>query len=211
MAQHATTQAVVLPSQVSGSGQVEVATVQPTVSISHSFSSAPQVPSTSQPPQLDPAAPEFYPAEASGGSDQGENPPRAVVIPRQDQPQGSTSGPSAAPLSNAPSTSGASTHGGGSPSAPTTASVPPILKRPRDTTAPDSDSQSSDDRAGPSGYQQKARTISITEFLQVSCGGAVVVEMEGVSGIQERVIAACRWRLETGEKWEAAAVLVWTW
>merc|ERR1719233_500735 len=52
MAQRATTQAVVLPSQVS-SGQVEVATVQPTVSISPSVSSAggttaPQLPSTSQ-------------------------------------------------------------------------------------------------------------------------------------------------------------------
>lgn len=37
--------------------------------------------------------------------------------------------------------------------------------------------------AGPSGYQQKKpRTISSTEFLQVSSGGAEVVEMSGVSG-----------------------------
>jgi len=191
MAQRATTQAVVLPSQVS-SGQVEVATVQPTVSISPSVSSAggtsaPQLPSTSQPQQLDAAAPEFYPAGgAAGGADQGEEPPRAVVTPRQDQPQASTSGPSAANLSNAPSTSGASGHGGASPSTPTTASVPPTLKRPRENTAPDSDSQSSvEERAGPSGYQKKARTISSTEFLQVSSGGAEVVEMGGVSGSQE--------------------------
>jgi len=190
MAQRATTQAVVLPSQVSGSGQVEVATVQPTVSISPSVSSAggtsaTQLPTTSQPPQLDPAAAEFYPA---AGADQGEiEPPRAVITPRQDQPQASTSGPNQAALSNAPSTSGASGHGGASPSIPTTASVPPTLKRPRDSTAPDSDSQSGEERAGPSGYQKKARTISSTEFLQVSSGGAEVVEMGGVSGSQETV------------------------
>ena len=48
--------------------------------------------------------------------------------------------------------------------------------------APDSDSQSSlEERAGPSGNQKKARTISSTEFLQVSSGGAEVVEMGGVS------------------------------
>merc|ERR1711915_729790 len=117
-----------------------------------------------------------------------EEPPRAVVTPRQDQPQASTSGPSASNLSNAPSTSGAAAHGGASPSTPTTASVPPTLKRPRDTTAPDSDSQSSlEDRAGPSGYQKKARTISSTEFLQVSSGGAEVVEMGGVSNSGEEM------------------------
>merc|ERR1712013_128384 len=129
----------------------------------------------------------FREKAAGGQPEQGEEPPRAVVTPRQDQPQASTSGPSAANLSNAPSTSGASGHGGASPSTPTTASVPPTLKRPRDTTAPDSDSQSSaEERAGPgSGYQKKARTISSTEFLQVSSGGAEVVEMGGVSGSQE--------------------------
>eukprot|EP00092_Neocalanus_flemingeri_P000848 GFUD01000905.1.p1 GENE.GFUD01000905.1~~GFUD01000905.1.p1 ORF type:complete len:1977 (-),score=934.20 GFUD01000905.1:29-5959(-) len=206
MAQRATTQAVVLPSQVS-SGQVEVATVQPTVSISPSVSSAggtsaPQLPSTSQPPQLDPAAAEFYPA-AAAGSDQGEETPRAVVTPRQDQPQASTSGPSAAPLSNAPSTSGATGHGGASPSTPTTASVPPTLKRPRDSTAPDSDSQSSaEERAGPSGYQKKARTISSTEFLQVSSVGAEVVEMGGVSGSQETVESDSSMQVEVGERRE---------
>merc|ERR1712142_1097239 len=177
MAQRATTQAVVLPSQVS-SGQVEVATVQPTVSISPSVSSAggtsaPQLPSTSQPQQLDPSAPEFYPAPGAAGGqpDQGEEPPRAVVTPRQDQPQASTSGPSAANLSNAPSTSGAAAHGGASPSTPTTASVPPTLKRPRDTTAPDSDSQSSlEERAGPSGYQKKQELY----LVQSSCKYQVV-------------------------------------
>lgn len=211
MAQRATTQAVVLPSQVS-SGQVEVATVQPTVSISPSVSSAggtsgPQLPSTSQPQQLDAAASEFYPAGgAAGGPDQGEEPPRAVVTPRQDQPQASTSGPSAANLSNAPSTSGASGHGGASPSTPTTASVPPTLKRPRDSTAPDSDSQSSvEDRAGPSGYQKKARTISSTEFLQVSSGGAEVVEMGGVSGSQETVESDSSMQVEVGERREVGS------
>ena len=100
--------------------------------------------------------------------------------------QASTSGPSL-PLSNAPSTSGTSGHGGASPSTPTTASVPPTLKRPRESAvAPDSDSQSSlEERAGPSGNQKKARTISSTEFLQVSSGGAEVVEMGGVSGSGE--------------------------
>jgi len=214
MAQRATTQAVVLPSQVS-SGQVEVATVQPTVSISPSVSSAggttaPQLPSTSQPQQLDPAAPEFYPPPGSAGGqpDQGEEPPRAVVTPRQDQPQASTSGPSAANLSNAPSTSGASGHGGASPSTPTTASVPPTLKRPRDTTAPDSDSQSSaEERAGPgSGYQKKARTISSTEFLQVSSGGAEVVEMGGVSGSQENMVESdSSMQVEVGERREVGS------
>lgn len=209
MAQRATTQAVVLPSQVS-SGQVEVATVQPTVSISPSVSSAgPQLPSTSQPQQLDPAAPEFYPTPgvAAVQPDQGEEPPRAVVTPRQDQPQASTSGPSAANLSNAPSTSGASGHGGTSPSTPTTASVPPTLKRPRDTTAPDSDSQSSlEGLAGPSGYQKKARTISSTEFLQVSSGGAEVVEMGGVSGSQESMVESdSSMQVEVGERREVGS------
>jgi len=213
MAQRATTQAVVLPSQVS-SGQVEVATVQPTVSISPSVSSAggtsaPQLPSTSQPQQLDPSAPEFYPAPGAAGGqpDQGEEPPRAVVTPRQDQPQASTSGPSAANLSNAPSTSGASGHGGASPSTPTTASVPPTLKRPRDTTAPDSDSQSSvEERAGPSGYQKKARTISSTEFLQVSSGGAEVVEMGGVSGSQETMVESdSSMQVDVGERREVGS------
>ena len=36
---------------------------------------------------------------------------------------------------------------------------------------------SSKERAGPSGYQKKARTISSTKFLQVTSGGAEVVEM----------------------------------
>ena len=77
------------------SGQVEVATVQPTVSLSPSVTSAstissgPQLPSTSQPLMLDPSAPEFVPlvTVASGSSDVIEEAPRAVVTPRQDQPQ----------------------------------------------------------------------------------------------------------------------------
>ena len=36
---------------------------------------------------------------------------------------------------------------------------------------------SSKERAGPSGYQKKARTISSMKFLQVTSGGAEVVEM----------------------------------
>ena len=188
MAQRATTQAVVLPSQAStGPGQVEVATVQPTVSISPgggAASSAPQQPSTSQPQPLDPGAPEFIPivSVASGSNEMLDEPPRAVVTPRQDQPQASTSGPVVTSVSSTPTTSGTSSQAGAgagaSPSVPTTASVPPTLKRPRDSTLAESDSMSSgEERAGPSGYQKKARTISSTEFLQVTSGGAEVVEM----------------------------------
>merc|ERR1719422_1787756 len=85
MAQRATSQAVVLPSQVS-SAQLEVATVQPTVTVSPSN---PQQPTTSQPLLLDPSAPEFVPSVsvASASSDSSEDTPRAVITPRQDQPQ----------------------------------------------------------------------------------------------------------------------------
>merc|ERR1719474_1372436 len=111
-----------------------------------------------------------------------EEAPRAVVTPRQDQPQASTSGPVATSVSSTPTTSGTS------PSVPTTASVPPTLKRTRDSVLAESDSISSaEDRAGPSGYQKKARTISSTEFLQVSSGGAEVVEMGGVSNSGEEM------------------------
>ena len=183
MAQRATSQAVVLPSQVS-SAQVEVATVQPTVTVSPSN---PQQPSTSQPQLLDPAAPEFIPivSVASGSSDSSEETPRAVITPRQDQPQASTSSPSVAvTVSSTPTTS--SSTSGTNPGVPTTASVPPTLKRPRDSTVTESDSVSSEeDRAGPSGQQKKPRTISSTETFQVSSGGAEVVEMSGVAGIGE--------------------------
>lgn len=108
---------------------------------------------------------------SSGSNEVMEDPPRAVVTPRQDQPQASTSGPVVTSVSSTPTTSGTST----------TASVQPTLKRPRESTLAESDSMSSnsEDRAGPSGYQKKARTISSTEFLQVSSGGAEVVEMSG--------------------------------
>ena len=107
---------------------------------------------------------------SSGSNEVMEDPPRAVVTPRQDQPQASTSGPVVTSVSSTPTTSGTST-----------ASVQPTLKRPRESTLAESDSMSSnsEDRAGPSGYQKKARTISSTEFLQVSSGGAEVVEMSG--------------------------------
>ena len=62
--------------QVSGSGEVEVATVQPTVSVSPSVSSA-STASSSQP--LDPAAAEFYPGPPAATE---EEPPRAVVGPQ---------------------------------------------------------------------------------------------------------------------------------
>ena len=183
MAQRATSQAVVLPSQVS-SAQVEVATVQPTVTVSPSN---PQQPSTSQPQLLDPTASEYIPvvSVASGSSDSSEDTPRAVITPRQDQPQASTSSPSVAvSVSSTPTTS--SSTSGTNPGAPTTASVPPTLKRPRDSTVTESDSVSSEeDRAGPSGQQKKPRTISSTESFQVSSGGAEVVEMSGVAGLGE--------------------------
>ena len=194
MAQRATSQAVVLPTSQMSPSQPEVATVQPTVSVSPSVSSATgagagpsQLPSTSQPPLvvIDPANAEFYPRPAEVEVEDAAM-PRAVVIPRQDQPQASTSGPQAlAGPSTGPSTSGGG--GGASPSAPTTASVPPTLKRPRDAAA-DSDSQSSTEGAAGQatmpGGQKKARTISSTEglSLQVSSGGG---EEEGISGSLE--------------------------
>ena len=183
MAQRATSQAVVLPSQVS-SGQVEVATVQPTVTVSPSN---PQQPSTSQPQLLDPAAAEFIPAVsvASASSDSSEDTPRAVITPRQDQPQASTSSPAVATsVSSTPTTSSSSSQSGANPAAPTTASVPPTLKRPRDSTLAESDSVSSEE-AGPSGQQKKPRTVSST--FQVTSGGAEVVEMSGVSGSVENM------------------------
>ena len=227
MAQRATSQAVVLPTSQMSPGQPEVATVQPTVSVSPSVSSATgasaagpsqQVPSTSQPGgnnqqpggsqqqqpsaalQLDPGAPEFYPTARSASSEvvelEDSSMPRAVVIPRQDQPQASTSGPMASTGSSSgpstgPSTSGAT--GSASPSAPTTASVPPTLKRPREMLA-DSDSQSSSEgamggSASVPGMQKKARTISSTEGLnlQVSSGGIMGSgeEEQGISGSGE--------------------------
>merc|ERR1719266_3221046 len=193
MAQRATSQAVVLPTSQMSPGQPEVATVQPTVSVSPSVSSATgssgsgnqQVPSTSQPGNqqqaggsqqqapgllLDPTAAEFYPTARSASSEavvielEDASMPRAVVIPRQDQPQASTSGPMASTGSSSgpgtgPSTSGAT--GSASPSAPTTASVPPTLKRPREMMA-DSDSQSSSEgamggSASVPGMQKKAK------------------------------------------------------
>ena len=45
------------------------------------------------------------------------------------------------------------------------------------TPTPSAIMSSGNERAGPSGYQKKARTISSTEFLQVTSGGAEVVEM----------------------------------
>merc|ERR1719284_314142 len=230
MAQRATSQAVVLPTSQMSPGQPEVATVQPTVSVSPSVSSATgssgsgnqQVPSTSQPGNqqqaggsqqqapgllLDPTAAEFYPTARSASSEavvielEDASMPRAVVIPRQDQPQASTSGPMASSGSSSgpstgPSTSGAT--GSASPSAPTTASVPPTLKRPREMMA-DSDSQSSSEgalggSASVPGMQKKARTISSTEGLnlQVSSGASLMVgveEEQGISGSGE--VAAC--------------------
>jgi len=187
MAQRATSQAVVLPSQVS-SAQLEVATVQPTVTVSPSN---PQQPTTSQPLLLDPSAPEFVPSVsvASASSDSSEDTPRAVITPRQDQPQASTSNPTVATsVSSTPTTSSSSSQSGVSPGAPTTASVPPTLKRPRDSTLAESDSMSSEEeRAGPSGQQKKPRTISRTEVFQVTSGGAEVVEMSGVSGSGENL------------------------
>ena len=173
MAHSACTHPVVLPSQVS-SGQVKVARVQPTVCISPSVSSArgtsgPQLssPCTSQPQQLDAAAPEFYLAgRVAGGPNQGEEPSSAGVTLRQDQPQASSSGPGAANLLHAPSTSDTSARVGACPTTPTTACVPPALKCPRDSTALESDSQSRvEDRVCLSGYQKKARSISSTELL----------------------------------------------
>ena len=70
MAQRATSQAVVLPTSQVSLGQPEVATVQPTVSVSPSVSSEAgpsQLPSTSQPPRpalLDAGALEFYPVSS---------------------------------------------------------------------------------------------------------------------------------------------------
>ena len=192
MSQRATSQAVVLPSSQVSQAAVEVATVQPTVSISPSVTSAsvsaassnPQLPSTSQPQLLDPNAAEFVPvvsqASASGSLDLPEDTPRAVITPRQDQPQASTSGPVVTSVSSTPTTSGTSSSQAGPSSAPSTASVQPTLKRPRESPQTESDSISSGDNvAGPSGYhqQKKPRTISSTEFLQVSSGGAEVVDM----------------------------------
>ena len=139
---------------------------------------------------LDPTATEFIPvvSVASGSSEASEEPPRAVITParlQSDQPQASTSAPPVVTsVSSTPTTSGTSSLAGHSPSIPSTASVPPTLKRSRESTMAESDSISSGE-AGPSGYQKKARTISSTEFLQVSSGGAEVVVMSGVSGSQE--------------------------
>ena len=186
-------QAVVLPTSQVSSGQPEVATVQPTlaVSVSVSASSGPQLPSTSQQQQaapqptmqLDPMAIEFSPTERSTSAaeaiDTSDDHLRAIVSLRNEQPQASTSGPA-----HPSHTAQTSTTSGGPP---TTASVPPNLKRPRET--PDSDSQMSEERAGPSGIQKKARTISSTEqfgeYDQVSSGTADVPELAGVSGSQD--------------------------
>jgi hypothetical protein len=183
-------QAVVLPTSQVSSGQLEVATVQPTlavsVSVSASASSGPQLPSTSQqaaqPIQPDPLAAEFVPTDRSSSAseaiDTSEDHSRALVSLRNDQPQASTSGPAHPSHSAQTSTSGGT---------PTTASVPPNMKRPRET--PDSDSQMSEERAGPSGVQKKARTISSTEqfgdYDQVSSGTTDTLELAGVSGSQD--------------------------
>jgi len=187
MAMRSSSQAVVLPTS-QGTSQPEVATVPPTVSVSPSVS-APQIPSTSQPQQqLDPAAQEFFPTPREGSSEAREvleEPPRAVVTPRQDQPQSSTSGPTHQPAQAQPSTSTAVN----TQQQPTTASVQPTLKRPRET--PDSDSQSSADErvSGPSGFQKKPRTTSSTEMAasgsHVSSAGAEDMLDAGVSGSGE--------------------------
>ena len=165
---------------------VEVVTVQPTVSPSVTSASL-SAASTSQPQQLDPTAAKFVPivsqASASSNVELLDDPPRAVVTPRQDQPQASTSGPVVTSVSSTPTTLEltSSQAGAGPSSVPSTASVQPTLKRPRESSKTDSDSISSGDNVA--GYQQKIpRTISSTEFLQVSSGGAEVVEMSGVSG-----------------------------
>ena len=104
-----------------------------------------------------------------------------------------------------PSTSGAT--GSASPSAPTTASVPPTLKRPREMMA-DSDSQSSSEgamggSASVPGMQKKARTISSTEGLnlQVSSGGIMGGEEEqGISGSGEVESDSSMQVMEPGEE-----------
>ena len=192
MAQRVTSQAVVLPTSQVSPGQPEVATVQPTVSVSPSVSSGAgpsQLPSTLQPPQpvpLEAGALEFYPRSSEVVVLELEDTamplplPRAVVIHRQNQQQASTSGLLAAP--GGPCTSGAPQGGA---SAPTTSSVPPTLQRPREQVA-DSDSQSSNEggvaaRGAVPGMQKKARTISSTEGLQVAVSRKGEGE-EGISG-----------------------------
>ena len=89
------------------------------------------------------------------------------------------------------------------PSTTTTANVPLTLQRPRDTTAPDSDSQSSlEETVVTSGYQKKAKTIFNTEFLLVSSGEADVVGMGGVSVSQEMVESDSSMQVEVGERRE---------
>ena len=99
--------------------------------------------------------------------------------------------------------SGASGHGGPSPSIPTTASASRTLKRPRDSTAPDK--LSVEDKAGLSGYQKEARTLASTEFLQLSSVGVEVVEMGGVSGSQETVESDSSMQVEVGERREVGS------
>ena len=55
-----------------------------------------------------------------------------------------------------------------------------------------------EDRAGPSGYQKKARSISSTEFLKVSSVGAEVVEMSGVSDSYTSIEEEVGERIEVG-------------
>ena len=168
MAQHVTSQAVVLPTSQVSPGQLEVTTAQPTVTVSLSVSSTTepsQHTSASQPPQpvnQDAGALEFYPRSSEAVVLQQEDAamPRAVVIMRQDQSQASTSGPLAAPGGSC--TSGAPQRRA-SPSTATTASVLPALKRPREQVVADSDSQKSTEGGGADGgivggMQKKAGT-----------------------------------------------------
>jgi len=182
--------AVVLPTSQVTSGQPEIATVQPTVSVSPSVSSAatpaPQIPSTSQ---LDPNATEFAPAAttvtamgatasassdrsaASSSTDMSNDPTqdestRGLVSSRMDGVQASTSTPSAAMHGVAQTSTGGSSGN----TQTTTASVQPTLKRMRDLET-EIIVGNDDQQAGPSGIQQqpkKARTVSSTEEMFVA-------------------------------------------
>jgi len=148
--------AVVLPSQVVSGAQPEIATVQPTVSVSPSVSSAantPQVPTTSM---LDPNTPEFIPAAVQTTNEvveAGDESSRmAVTTVRQESVQASTSIPQS--LHSAQTASSSVTQ--------TTVSVHPTMKRARET-----EFVVDEQEAGPSGLQKKARTVSLTpeEFV----------------------------------------------
>jgi len=132
------------------SAAAEVATVQPTVSVSPSVSSAatPQLPTTSQ---LDPAASEFVPADRAV-PDSGEDSLRTAAG-RMDA---STSGPAVSVHNAQTSTSSNTT---------TTASVPPTLKRTREVEA---EYLAEEGEAGPSGTGKKARIVSAEAAMAVA-------------------------------------------